>query len=36
MQILEEKFRWHLEALASELFTYFNIKVTSDLEKHVM
>ncbi len=25
MHILEEKFRWHLEAFASELFTYFII-----------
>ncbi len=25
MHILEEKFRWHLDAFASELFTYSNI-----------
>ncbi len=25
MHILEEKIRWHLEAFASELFTYSNI-----------
>ncbi len=25
MHILEEHFRWHLEAFASELFTYSNI-----------
>ncbi len=23
--LLEEKFRWHLEGFASELFTYYNI-----------
>ncbi len=33
MQILEEKFRRHL---ASELFIYSNIKVTSALEMHIM
>ncbi len=32
IHILEEKFRWHLEA---EFFTYSNTKVTSDIEKHM-
>ncbi len=36
MRILEEKFRRHLEAFASELFTYSIINVTSALEKHIM
>ncbi len=35
MHILGEKFRRHLEAFASELFTYSDIKVTSALEKHM-
>ncbi len=25
LHLLEEKFRWHLEGFASELFTYYNI-----------
>ncbi len=36
MHILEEIFRWHLEAFASDLFKYSNRKVTSALEKRIM
>ncbi len=36
MPILEENFRWHLEAFASELFTHMLCVIQANYTMHIM